>query len=74
MFNSIKKPTIPPPPVSSGQIKTSPSSSLSSSGSSTYTSSGPSASMKRTNDELNNNMTTAPNKIPKYVVDQKSAS
>lgn len=74
MFNSTKKPTIPPPPVPSGQIKTSPSGSHMSSGSSNFAPSGPTASMKRTNDELNNNLTTAPNKIPKYVVDQKSAS
>ncbi|CAF0898205.1 unnamed protein product [Brachionus calyciflorus] len=69
IFNPSKKPSIPPPPVQlSTQIKTSPSSSQNSS------SSGTTASMKRTNEELNNNITSAPNKIPKYVVDQKSAS
>lgn len=31
-------------------------------------------SMKRGNEEISNNVTTAPNKIPKYVIDQKSAS
>jgi hypothetical protein len=31
-------------------------------------------SMKRGNEDLSNNIATAPNKIPKYVIDQKSAS
>lgn len=31
-------------------------------------------SMKRGNEEISNNVSTAPNKIPKYVIDQKSAS
>jgi len=32
------------------------------------------SSMKRGNEDLTNNVSTAPNKIPKYVIDQKSAS
>ena len=54
-------------------LKSSPSASASNNSNNMPNQSNVNASMKRGSEELNN-IASAPNKIPKYVIDQKSAS